>query len=89
MDFIFVSQNLQERTRNLVILNAVSTDHSPVFCSLLNITQFPKGPGIWKLNNSLIFDSNFVEEMKSYIHDTKKKACNRGCFLISNPTGKF
>ena len=38
LDYIFVSQNLQERTRNVDILNAVSTDHSPVFCS----RGFPK-----------------------------------------------
>ena len=56
LDYIFVLQNLQERTRNVDISNAVSTDHSPVFCLLLNSTEFPKGPGIWKFNNSLIFD---------------------------------
>ena len=36
LDYIFLSQNLQERTRNVDILNAVSTDHSLVFCALLN-----------------------------------------------------
>ena len=55
LDYIFVSQNLQERTRNVDILNAVSTDHSPVFCSFVNnSTEFLKGPGIWKFNNSYI-----------------------------------
>ena len=73
MDYIFVSQDLQERTRNVDILNAVSTDHSPVFCSLVNSTEFRKGPGIWKFNNSLIFDRNFVKEMKCFIHNTKKR----------------
>ena len=58
LNYIFVSQNLQERTRNLDILNAVSTDHSPVFCSFVNSTEFRKGPGIWKFNNSIIFHRN-------------------------------
>ena len=70
---VFVSQNLQERTRNVDILNAVSTDHSPVFCSFVNSTEFHKGPGNWKFNNSLIFDRNFIKEMKCFIHDTKKR----------------
>ena len=73
MDYIFVSQDLQERTRNVHILNAVSTDHSPVFCSLVNSTEFRKGPGIWKFHNSLIFDRSLVKEMKCFIHDTKKR----------------
>ena len=73
LDSIFVLQNLQEKTRNADNLNTVSIDDLPVFCSLLNSTEFPKGPGIWKVNNSIIFDCNFVKEMKCYIHDTKTR----------------
>ena len=58
LDYIFISQNLQERTRTVDILNTVSTDHSPVFCSFVNSTEFRKGPGIWKFNNSIIFHRN-------------------------------
>ena len=75
-DYIFVLQNLQKRTRNVDTLNAFSADHSPVFYSLLNSTEFPKDPIIWKFNNSLIFGCSFVKEMKCLIHDTKKNACN-------------
>ena len=80
LNYIFVSQNLQERTRNLDILNAVSTDHSPVFCSFVNSTEFRKGPGIWKFNNSLIFDRNFAKEMKCFIHDTQKRLVTDNVF---------
>ena len=73
-------QNLQERTRNVDILNAVSKDHSPDFCSLLNSAEFPKGSGTWKFNNSLIFDRNFVKEMKCFIHDTKKTLLTEDVF---------
>ena len=73
LDYIFVSENLHERTRNVDILNAVSTDHSPVFCSFVNSTEFRKGPAIWKFSNSLIFYRNFVKEMKCFIHDTNKR----------------
>ena len=80
LDYISVSHNLQERARYVDILNAVSTDHLPVFCSLLNTTEFPKDPGIWKLNNSLIFDRNFVQEMKCFIHDTMKTLLTKDVF---------
>ena len=45
-DYTLVSQNLQERTRNVDILNAVSTDRSPASCLLVKSTEFRKGPGI-------------------------------------------
>ena len=80
MDNFFLSQNVQERTRNLDILNVVSTDHSPVFCSLLNCTDFSKGPGIWKFNNSLIFDCNFVKEIICFIHGTNKRLVTEDAF---------
>ena len=73
LDYIFVSKDLHERTRYVDILNAVSTNHSPVFCSLVNSTEFRRGPGIWIFNNSLIFDRNFVKEKKCFIHDSKKR----------------
>ena len=80
LDYIFASQNLQERTRNVDILNAVSTYHLPVFCLLLNSKEFPKGPGIWKFNNSLIFVGNFVKEIKCFIHGTKKRLVTEDVF---------
>ena len=52
-------------------MNAFSTDHSPVFCSFIKCLKFAKGPGFWKFNNSLICNSDFVDEMKIFIHNTK------------------
>ena len=34
LDYIFISQNLQEYVKKSDILNALSTDHLPVFCSI-------------------------------------------------------
>ena len=79
--YTFVSQNFQERTRNVDLFNAVSTDHLPVFCFLLNSTEFPKGPGIWKFDNVLIFNRNFVKEMKCFIHDAKRRLVTEDVFV--------
>ena len=54
-------------------LKVVSVEHSPVFCSLLNSTEFPKGSGISKFNSSFVLDCNFVKEMKCFIHDAKER----------------
>lgn len=54
LDYLFVSSNLQETISNVNIMNAFSTDHSPVFCSFMKGFQYVKGPGFWKFNNSLL-----------------------------------
>ena len=41
------------RTHNKTeIPNALSFDHSPIFCSFVNDDTFARGSGVWKLNNS-------------------------------------
>ena len=52
LDYIFVSQNFQKIPKHTEILNAISTDHSPVLCLFQN--QCQRGPGLWKFNNSLV-----------------------------------
>ena len=39
LDYIFISQNFQEIAKNTEILNAISTDHSPVLCSFQNLNR--------------------------------------------------
>ena len=34
LEYIFISQNFQEYVKKSDVLNALSTDHSPVFCSI-------------------------------------------------------
>ena len=67
LDYIFISQNLQEYVKKSDVLNALSTDHSPVFCSISKRNEFNKGKGrgLWKFNNSLISNTDFVKQMKN------------------------
>ena len=57
---------MQESAKNVKILNALSTNHFPLFCSFLNLSNISRGCGLWKFNNSLISNSNFVDEMKTF-----------------------
>ena len=45
------------------MLFALSTDHSPLFISLLSDKSDENGNGFWKFNNSLVY----VEKMKKKI----------------------
>ena len=67
LDSLFISSNIEESAKNVKILNALSTDHSPLFCSFLNLSNISRGRGLWKFNNSLILIINFVDEMKTLI----------------------
>ena len=58
---------MQESVKNVKILNALSTNHSPLFCSFLNLTNISRGCGFWKFNNSLISNTNSVDEMETLI----------------------
>ena len=56
LDYSFISQNLQEIAKDTEILNAISTDHSPVSCQ--------REPGLWKFNNWLAFNEEYVLRLK-------------------------
>ena len=71
LGYLFISHSLQETISSVDILNAFSTDDSSVFCSFIRCLKFAKGPGFWKFNNSLICNSDFVDEIKICIHNTK------------------
>ena len=53
LDYIFISQNLQDYDKS-DFSNALSTDHSPAFCSISKRNEFRKGKdkGLWKFNKS-------------------------------------
>ena len=46
------------------VLNATSTDHSPVLCSLQNLNRFQRGLSLWKLNLEKSSDSLVSNEEK-------------------------
>ena len=81
--YIFVSSSLQEYVKTTDILNAFSTDHSPVFCSFSLYDEFKKGKGFWKFNNYLITNTAFVEQMNIFIQDVKNEFSNDISYLNS------
>ena len=71
LDYIFISQNFQEIAKHTEILNAVSTDYSPVICSFQNLNEFERGPNLWKFNNSLVSNEEYVLRLKKLINKIK------------------
>ena len=78
--FIFVSNSLQESVKKIEILNALSSDHSSIFCSFVNNDTFAHGSGVWKLNNSLLFNTEFVKKLKIHIETVKSNLQEKSSF---------
>ena len=73
LNYFLVSNNLQESNNKTVILTAFSTDHSHIFFSLSKSIDISRGKGLWKFNNSLCHEPDFVTKLKNNL----KVICNR------------
>ena len=70
LDYIFVSNCLQEFVNYTDVLPAISTDHSLGLILLSNDNSDNNGRGPWKYNSSLVYDELYVEDMKKLITKT-------------------
>ena len=69
LDFFLVSVSLAGRIFKADILPDYKTDHS--LCNIaINYQTHPRGSGLWKLNSSLLGEMDYVNKIKSTIHET-------------------
>ena len=71
LDYVFISNNMQEYAQNIDILPSFCSDHSPILCTLQKSHEFDKGKSFWKFNSSLIKDDEFVNQLKEHIKFVK------------------
>ena len=74
LDYIFVSNRLQEFVNYIDALPAISTDHSPVMISVSNDNSDNNNRSLWKYNSFLVDDEFYVDNMKILI--TKSNTSN-------------
>jgi hypothetical protein len=66
-----VSDSILDKVDNICIKPGYRSDHSVVEL-ILNLSNQPKGPGLWKFNNSILKDEKYirhVREIKKVIND--------------------
>ena len=62
LDYLFISKQQKDHVKDCKIFPNIYSDHSAVALSMsFNESELPRGPGFWKLNNSLLSDTNYVE----------------------------
>ena len=70
LDYIFLSNCLQENAKNIDILPSFLSDHSPVLLTLGASKNNRRGKGLWKFNNSLLQEETFRVGIKNTISST-------------------
>ena len=66
IDYFLISDTLCVKCEETKILPAICTDHSSISLTV-NISENKRGPGVWKLNNELLEDQNFNEQMTNVL----------------------
>ena len=51
------------------------SDHSAIILTLRSKDYAQRGPGFWKINNSLLKDNAFIEQLENKIPEYKEKYC--------------
>ena len=91
LDFFLISNSLLPFIHKVDIMPTCYSDHCPILLEI-DFSRFSRGKGFWKMNNSLLKDSNYVEIVKNTIKRvTCQYALNKDTFLASNevPTDTF
>ena len=78
LDYFLISNNIVNNTTKTHIKTSYRTDHSLITLSL-NFDKIERGPGYFKLNNSLLLDKEYQNIIKTSISDTVT------CNIEANP----
>ena len=67
LDYYLVSRNTERYITNAHIGRASAlSDHRPIFVTITPVT-LPMGRGFWKLNNSILRDTDFVTGCNDFL----------------------
>ena len=59
LDFFLVAKNLTS-VKKSEIYPSIAPDHNAIYISLTWASPTPRGPGLWKFNNTLLSDEQYV-----------------------------
>ena len=69
IDFFLIAKNLSGDVKNSEIYHAIAPDHNAIYISISWPNKPPRGPGLWKFNNTLLKDMQYVSTVRdTYAH---------------------
>ena len=79
LDYFFLSKQLKDHVKECKILPNITPPSLPPMVSF-DEGELPRGPGFWKLNNSFLSDTNYMELLTSKIpKQSVNKSMTKGC----------
>ena len=67
----WVANHLKQYVKESEIYSSIAPDHKAIYISLSWTNLTPRGRGLWKFNNSLLIDEEYVNK----IHKTNPQTC--------------
>ena len=72
LDYWLISNNLCDCVQSTSIIPAVKTDHAAIDLRVSDIGNGVKGPGMWKMNVSLLDDENYLKDLEQSLPKWKE-----------------
>ena len=83
LDYFLISENLTNIVESMSIKSGYRSDHSAVICEF-KFNTFVRGRGLWKFNNNLLYDKQYVDKVKQHIQlvkDQYERSIDDSAFL--------
>ena len=77
IDLILCSKSITDMTNVDIKHPYVSSDHKTVYIGI-NVSKFPRGPGYWKMNCSILEDQCYIADIKNLVRQLKKTHRKKG-----------
>ena len=72
IDYFLLAKNLTKSVKKTEIYPSIAPDHNAIYISLSGSPESPRGPGLWKFNNTLLKDEEYVECVRETYSNTVK-----------------
>ena len=73
LDYWLISNNLCDYIQSTSIIPALKTDHAAIDLCVSDIGDEVKGPGMWKLNLSLVEDEDYLKDLEQNLPKWKQE----------------
>jgi len=70
IDYFLLAKNLTKSVKKTEIYPSIAPDHNAIYISLFWSCETPRGPGLWKFNNTLLKDEEYVEWVRKTYSNT-------------------
>ena len=64
LDYFFITEEMEDLVYSVDIIPSIWSDHSCITLHIKHLEESEKGNGFWKMNNSLLKEPKYCDELK-------------------------